>query len=200
MRQTLVTLGLVAVLLMTAANDAFAQRGGARGWGRGGWGNNGYYYGRNNGYWGRGGVYIGIGGWGSGYYGGGYYPYYSDGYYYSSPDYVTSDYYPAPVVQVPAPDSQTSYYSDPNAATITVVVPNPNAEVWFDDVATAQRGNERSFTTPSLQKAGTYTIKARWTDRGRTINQERHIRVQPGQAVMVDFRAENLAPPPAPKP
>jgi len=203
MRKSLLILGLVAITLATSASDAFAQRRGGIGIGagRGGsyWGNgyrNGYYgsnyygsgynnYGYGN-YYGGGLGYggLGYGGIGIGNYGNrGYYS--SPSYYYgSSPSYSYSD-----TVQVPPADYRQSFYTDPNAATINVIVPTPDAQVWFDDSATSQRGMERTFHTPSLSQAGTYTIRAMWTESGRTVDRQRQIRVTPGQLVTVDFRS-----------
>jgi uncharacterized protein (TIGR03000 family) len=193
MRRTVLILGLVAATWVMAASDVFAQRvwvGGRRGAVSVGVGS-GYYGG--GGYYGRG--YYG-GGYGRGYYGrgyGGYYPGYYGNYYgnayapgvsYSSPIYSVN-----PIVQVPTPDYRQSFYTDPNSATLTVLVPNPATQVWFDGTSTTQRGMERIFHTPSLQQAGTYTIKARWTNNGQTVDRERIVQVQPGQAVVVDFRA-----------
>jgi len=197
MRKTLLILGLVAITLAASASDALAQRGGiriggvsgSRYYGGGGYnsyyGNRGYYgspfYG-NQGYYGSS-IYGNQGYYGSGYYGNrGYYS--SPSYYYGS----TQNYYPSDTVAVPPPDYRQAFYSDPNAATISVIVPTPDAQVWFDDSATAQRGMERTFHTPSLQQAGTYTLRATWTENGRTVDRQRQIRVQPGQSVTVDFR------------
>jgi len=203
MRKSLLILGLVAITLATSANDAFAQRrgGGGVNVGRNGisWGNgyrNGYY---GSPYYGGGYYNSGYRGY-NGYYGGGYYGagnygglgYYGNRGYYSSPSYyygATPNYYYSDTVTVPPPEYRQAFYSDPNSAAITVVVPTPDAQVWFDDSATAQRGMERTFHTPSLQQAGTYTIRAVWTENGRTVDRQRQIRVQPGQSVTVDFRA-----------
>jgi uncharacterized protein (TIGR03000 family) len=193
----LVILSLVSVVLLAAASDAFAQRrgGGGRGGARGG-----YYGGR--GYYGRGyygGAYYG----GLGWYGG-YYPYYgygySPGYYGSSPYYYTAPstsvpYYTdsatqaAPVAQAGATTTSQSFYLDPNASTVNVMVPNADAQVWFDGAPTQQRGMERTYHTPALQQAGTYTIKARWMENGNPVDRERTVRVQPGRPARVDFRA-----------
>jgi uncharacterized protein (TIGR03000 family) len=186
MRKTLLTLSLVAITLLAAANDVFAQRRGGRG--------------------GRGGVSVGVGVGGFyGYYGspyyygrrGYYYGYeYAPGYYDNTPGYYYSD----SVTQPPAAEYRQSSYSEPNTATLTIVVPNSDAQVWFDGSPTSQRGMERAFHTPALQQAGTYTIKVRWTENGRTIDQERRVRVQPGQSVMVDFRASPAERLPSPRP
>jgi len=178
MRKPLLILSLVAVTLFASASDVFAQRGGRRGGvsisvGSGYYGSPYYYGGRS-------------------YYGSPYY--YGNRYYYSTPTYV----YPETVV-VPAPEVRQSAYLEPNVATITVLVPNANAQVWFDDALTAQRGLERTFHTPALQASGSYNIRASWTENGRTMNTQRAVQVQPGQSVTVDFRGarpENL---PAPK-
>jgi len=193
MRKSLLILGLVAITLATSASDAFAQRrgGGGVNVGRNGvsWGNgyrNGYY---GSPYYGGGYYNSGYRGY-NGYYGGIGYNNYNRGFY-SSPSYYygsTPNYYYSDTVTVPPPDYRQSFYTDPNSSTINVIVPTPDAQVWFDDSATSQRGMERSFHTPSLSQAGTYTIRAVWTEGGRTVDRQRQIRVQPGQSVTVDFR------------
>jgi uncharacterized protein (TIGR03000 family) len=191
MRKTICILSLVAVTLVASASDVFAQR---RGGGGGGGGR-------------RGGVSIGIGGgyYGSpyGYGGRGYYygsPYYDGGSSYSyAPDYYATPYYPNVVTQAPSTEIRQSFYADPNSATITVIVPNADAQVWFDDSPTSQRGTERMFHTPTLQRSGTYTIKARWTENGRTVDQQRQVQVQPGQSAIVNFRNNATETLPSPK-
>jgi uncharacterized protein (TIGR03000 family) len=196
MRKTFCILCLIAVTLFATANEAFAQRrggGGGRG-GRGGYsrGYGGYGYGRGYGYYG-----------GLGFYYGGPYYYGNGGYYYAPDSYAGPSYYSGPVVQAPPTDARTSFYpADPNVATIAVHVPNADAQVWFDDAATSQRGMDRTFETPALQQQGTYTIKARWMENGRPVDQQRQVRVQPGQSVIVNFQAppsEGIAPPQPPK-
>jgi uncharacterized protein (TIGR03000 family) len=212
MRKMVLILGLAVATVLATTSDSFAQRG--RWGGRGGWGG-GYY----------GGGYYG-GGWG-GAWGGGYYPYYSGyyygapaypgGYYYGYYPYY-SNYYG---IEYPSQYGYQSGYFDPNAgdvsqqqpmqgndirqmsfnesssARVKVTVPNPGAQIWFDDTPTMQRGMERSYFTPPLQQGGTYTVKVRWTDNGRPIEQQRQISVQPGQTATVDFRAESLQTPPS---
>jgi uncharacterized protein (TIGR03000 family) len=186
MRRTLLILSLVAITLLAATNDAFAQRRGGGG-GRGGGVS----------------IRVGPGYYGPSYYGrGGYYPYYygryyDRGYYYYTPDYYFSE---DPVTQLPATDYRQSFYSDPSSATITVLVPNQDAQVWFDDAPTSQRGMERVFHTPGLQQAGAYTIKVSWTDNGRRTDRQRRVQVQPGQTVTLDFRSDPGETVPAPTP
>jgi uncharacterized protein (TIGR03000 family) len=213
MRKAIYILSLAAIAMAALANGAAAQhRGGGHGGGgggHGGWsdGHSGDWHGHDHG-----GTSVWIapafgfgyyGGWGRGYYSSPYYYGYDYGpsYYYSSPDYYSSPnyYYSDSVTQVPPIDYRQSSYADPNSASITVVVPNPNAEVWFDDAPTQQRGMQRVFTTPALQKSGTYTIRARWTENGRPMDQTRQVRVQPGQSATVNFQAPASEELPAPK-
>jgi uncharacterized protein (TIGR03000 family) len=89
------------------------------------------------------------------------------------------------------PDSRPSFYYDPalqGSARLMVLVPNQDAEIWFDGAVTEQRGMQRVFVTPALQQDGTYMIKARWTEAGKPIEQERRIQVRGGQVQTVDFR------------
>jgi len=214
MRKTLTVLGLVAASLMVLTNDASAQRRGGGG-GRGGYsgsayhGGNYYHSGYNgnyhNGYYHNNAypyVALGVGlargfGYGyGGYYGSGYgyYPY-SDYYYsdYSYPGYYAQPAYPATAYY--ASGTQQSYYSDPNVATINVMLPDANAQIWFDDSLTRQQGMQRTYHTPPLQAGGTYTIKARFNNGGQVVDQQRVVNVQPGQSVNVDFRGEQLVTP-----
>jgi uncharacterized protein (TIGR03000 family) len=192
------------------------NRGG--GWGnsgyRGGNWNNGNW---NNNGWGvaigPGGVAFGTspyfygGGYGSGYYGSGYYgnrygsPYYGS-YYgnrYYSPGYYSSGYYS------PSYDSgysystpSTSFYYTPaepaqrndGSAQIRVIVPDPNARVWFDGNATQQTGTDRLFHTPPLNASvsNSYRIRASWMQGGQEMTQERVVNVTPGASAVADFR------------
>jgi len=104
--------------------------------------------------------------------------------------YPSSKYYlPEPsMTQLPSKDYRQSFSSDPGSATITVLVPNQDAQVWLGDAPTKERGMERRFHAHGLLQPGTYVIGARWTDNGRTVNQQCFVQVQPGQAVVVDFR------------
>ena len=75
-------------------------------------------------------------------------------------------------------------------AAITIVVP-PDAEVFFDGTPTNQKGSERRFTSPPLEtgKKYEYTIRARWTQSGRTVERTRRVSVNGGADVRVDFLA-----------
>jgi uncharacterized protein (TIGR03000 family) len=135
-----------------------------------------------------------------GYYYPGYYPYgvyvYPSYYLYSGPNVYVPDY----SAYAPAPSVYQSFYPPyPGSAEsvqtaspvlIEVHVPSAEAEVWFDGVKTTQTGTLRSFLSPSLAPGGTftYTVRARWTEDGRPVEQTRRISVQAGHQQTVDFR------------
>ncbi len=152
-------------------------------------------------------VVVGVGGR-PGYYSRGYYPY---------PRY----YYPAPVVVGVGPVvvPREAYYAPPavaveplqaapaapavasNAANIRVLVPDPNAKVWFDGTLTSQGGTDRLYHTPSLSpgSAYSYRIRASWTQSGQPIVQEVVVPVTPGQTAVADFTKPLSEPLPLPK-
>ena len=81
-----------------------------------------------------------------------------------------------------------------------MLVPAADAQVWFENNATTQRGMERLFESPPLapNQNFIYTIKARWMENGQAVNRERRVNVQAGQSVTVNFRektGENVPPP-----
>jgi uncharacterized protein (TIGR03000 family) len=120
-------------------------------------------------------------------YGGYYSPsYYSDyGYSYPSSDYAMPDY----SASYPPPDTTLEQSNiEPNAARIRVIVPNPDATVWFNKHKTSTPGTTRMFHTPALEAGKyTYTIKASWNEGGKTVTQERKVDVSPGKLSEVDF-------------
>jgi uncharacterized protein (TIGR03000 family) len=170
--------------------------GGGRGWHDGGWGHHGYYRGFYGGY------YPGLYGlWDYPYYSYGYtdYPYY--GYADSNyPSYGYSDSYYNPNYYAPSPaygsGAASAYgtYAPPvatdNTVRLTVRVP-PDAQVWFENTLTTQRGAERDFQSPQLTPGRDYTydIRARWRQDGRDVDQTRHVTVHAGSQVNVDFTA-----------
>jgi len=153
---------------------------------RGGYYGGGYYgggyYGYNRGWW---------PGYYSSYYWPSYSPYWYDNYTYAYPSgsYTysapTTSYYYAP----PTP-SQSYVGAAPvaaSAATIRVILPDPQAQVWFNDNATTQTGPSRLFNTPPLTSSGTYAIRASWMQGGQEMAADRTVTVSPGQSLVVDF-------------
>jgi uncharacterized protein (TIGR03000 family) len=206
---------LVAVasfgLLLTPGTSWAQRHGGGVGHGGGGWHGDGGgwhggdWHGDGHGGWGNGFVWgLGLG------YGLGAWPDYGYGGYYSSPYYYSSDYYYTPTYTYAAPG--TTYYQQPgyvvspdttggyygnytaqpatqNAADFTVRVPDPNAQVWFGNFQTQQRGAVREFESASLQPGQSYTfhIRARWMQNGQPVEQTRDVTAAAGQHVNVQF-------------
>jgi len=123
-------------------------------------------------------------GYGYGGYGyGGFYPspYYDYGAYSLAPTYSYGPTFGAP--SIAAPNTEMG-------AQLDVLVPDPNATVWFDGQQTASQGMTRYFDSPALPpgREFTYTVKAAWTERGQSVVQERVVTVRAGSRVVVDFR------------
>ena len=205
-------LGVAA--LLTCTNSVQAQKGGGKGGGGGGGKGGGGGGGKggagavrpapaparpgnvpNQGYYGGGGYYRGPGiGIGIGI--GGFYPAYGYAYDpYYAPRYAY--YPPSVIVQQPAPEAPVS-----NAASIRVLVPDPDAKVWFDGNPTKQTGTDRFFHTPELLPGSTYSyrLRAEWMQKGQRMVQEQVVSVAPGRTSLADFTqpfSEEVPPPPA---
>ena len=83
------------------------------------------------------------------------------------------------------------YDSEPSAdqaVHIAVRVPR-NAEIWFDGQKTQETGAFREFISPPLSpdRAYRYEVRARWTERGQTMDRTRRITVHPGDWIRLDF-------------
>jgi uncharacterized protein (TIGR03000 family) len=131
-----------------------------------------------------------------GYYGGPYYAGYAVPY-----DSGTAVYeaYPAAYPDVePAGGYQSLYPPDtaseapppPSTARLTISLPDPNAEVWFNGTRVNVRGSSQTFTTPPLIP-GTdyhYQVKARWMQNGREVVREQIVSFRAGERVAVTFR------------
>jgi uncharacterized protein (TIGR03000 family) len=116
--------------------------------------------------------------------------------YYVSP-YVAPRYSYIPPVVMPAPTAPEPPLAaieppaQPNGtAQIRVLVPDGQAQVWFDGAATKQTGTDRYFHTPVLTpgSSNTYRIRASWTEAGEEMIQERVVTVSPGATALADFR------------
>jgi uncharacterized protein (TIGR03000 family) len=115
----------------------------------------------------------------------------------------------------PAPNGTARAVANGNGngrqpARIEVLVPEPNADVWFGDFKTSSRGNKRVFETPALAlgKNYTYRINARWDEGGRVRQEQVALQVTPGGTSVLDFSkvarpaepAGERIPPPPPAP
>jgi uncharacterized protein (TIGR03000 family) len=161
----------------------------------------GTFVGVGLGWWPWYGGYGGYGGYGyyDGYYGGDTYNYY---YGAGVTPAAYPSYYALPEVGFGTGYAQAPPLSDPNAAGFVVRVPDPNAEVWFQDYKTQQQGAVRAYESAALDPNRTYTFKlrARWTQNGRPVEQTRDVQARAGEHVSVVFRAparEQIPAPPA---
>jgi uncharacterized protein (TIGR03000 family) len=185
MRKMLLVLSLAGLTMLAGASDAFAQFG---------------VFGLRS----RPLVSIDVGG-GVYYSPFGYYgdPYYR-GYGYAPGYYNGTPYYPGPAPL--APTTRQSNYPAPatahEAVGMKVLVPTADTKVWFENKETSQQGMERLFESPPLKpnQHFTYNIKARWTENGKTVNQERQVHVLAGQNITVNFREKAREDVPAPMP
>ena len=126
-----------------------------------------------------------------------YYPDSYSSYDYGTPVYTEPYYTTAPQYSY-YPDSQYStggmqaQMSNPNDASFIVRVPDPNAEIWFQDYKTKQRGNVRHFESEALDPNSTYTftVHAKWMQNGKQMDQTREVKARAGQRQMVDFGSQ----------
>jgi uncharacterized protein (TIGR03000 family) len=74
-------------------------------------------------------------------------------------------------------------------AYLTVLVPDANAEIWLGNSATAAKGIQRQFQSPALEPGQDYiyTVKAKWMDNGKPVEQSREVKVRAGQLSTVNF-------------
>jgi uncharacterized protein (TIGR03000 family) len=73
-------------------------------------------------------------------------------------------------------------------AWINVSVP-ANAQVLFENIGTAQRGAQRAFVSPPLDRGYDYVyhITAKWQDAGREVVRTREIKFHAGDVVNLGF-------------
>ena len=214
-------LALAAATTLTWPAESQAQgwRGGGRwdgggNWGGryydGGWGWGGRYYDGGWGWGGRTGFYLGngypYGGtyWG---YGRGYYPF---AYSYYSPGYNTGytyEYSSGPATysfSQPGYSYQSAYPSDASVGRISadavgpvqanVRLPDANAKLWIEGQEMTSQGLERAFISPPIDPGSryVYTMRAQWSENGKTKDETRQVRVAPNDRVTVDFTAPAL--------
>lgn len=211
-------LGMLALLVLPDVASA-QRRGGRSTWGGGGWDGGGGYGGWNRGYggFGYGGYGYGYPGYYGGYYGNRYgYGYPSSRYYgaydYGYQPYSTYDYGYQPTYDYGSQQPYSTYeenrtpdadytYSEQGSrdgyntgrsndvASLRVILPTADAKVWVEGQETRQRGTDRVFTSPPLEKGKSYhyTIKARWNQDGRQVEREKTVPVQAGRQAVANF-------------
>ena len=80
-------------------------------------------------------------------------------------------------------------------------VPDPNAEVWFQNYKTQQKGMVREYESATLNADQTYTfqLRARWMHNGQPVEAVRDVQARPGQNLTVVFTPPAREQVPAPK-
>ncbi len=75
-----------------------------------------------------------------------------------------------------------------NRARIWLAVP-ADARVWFDGEPTKQTGALRHFLSQPLApgRSYTYTVRVRWTQDGKPVEEERRVRVRAGASSELNF-------------
>lgn len=202
---------LAAALLFSGAFVATAQaQHGHGGHGHGGHGHGGHSSGGH----GYGGHSFGHGighsiyhslGYGHGGY---YYP----SYYYPSDYYYAPSYYSYPPTTYTYPRTTMAYppTSPPapealaaNQAKIQVVLPDPEAQVFFDGSKTSSLGRVRLYDPPTVSPGQTltYKISVTWNQGGTPVSDVRVVNVVGGRVTVVDFTqpATETVPPPSKK-
>jgi uncharacterized protein (TIGR03000 family) len=198
-------LGMLALLILPDVANAQRRGGGGRGWGGGGWGGEGWGGGGwNRGWGGDSGFGYGYPGYyGSRYYGGYSYPYsygnYGYGYQPYSYDSGSQPYYTYDQSSSPNYDFTSSDQgstggsnmgrSNNNAVSLRVIVPDANAKVWVEGQETRQRGTDRLFLSPPLErgKSYNYTVKVQFNQDGREVTREQTVPVQAGKQAVANF-------------
>jgi uncharacterized protein (TIGR03000 family) len=86
---------------------------------------------------------------------------------------------------------------DASTAIVEVRLPREEARVWFDGAATEQTGTLRTYVSPSNLTPGRdyrYSVRARWTENGQPVEQNRDVVVRSGERARVDFTQATAAP------
>jgi uncharacterized protein (TIGR03000 family) len=77
---------------------------------------------------------------------------------------------------------------DPNAAVMVAHVPE-DAEIWFEDAPTTQKGTLRQFVSPPLTpgKAYKYTVRVAWMEEGGKVSQVNTFPIHAGDIHCIDI-------------
>jgi uncharacterized protein (TIGR03000 family) len=120
-------------------------------------------------------------------YGGGYGSYYDEPYYVTPPE--VADQYEPPTVVVPGAEEA----AEPAASSetmIRIMVPDPGARVWIDDLKMSSTGPSRVIGFPDEQpgKAYVHKLVVTWMRDGQQVKEEREVKITGGKTTVVDFR------------
>jgi uncharacterized protein (TIGR03000 family) len=94
-------------------------------------------------------------------------------------------------IQVTAlPEKNTGEESD----RVVLVAHLPDdAQIWFDNTPTQQRGMVRKFVSPPLlpDRSYTYTVRVAWREEGRSVDQVHSLSVHAGELQCIDIIPAN---------
>jgi uncharacterized protein (TIGR03000 family) len=199
MIRTLLLLALTGTTMALTASDASAQWRYRRAW-RLGYGASPYYASDSYGY-GYSTPYYSTSG-------------YTQGYFNPAPTYAspqtynsTSGYTPIQPT-LPQPMQNNNGIAQAGHATtngqssafLTVWVPSADAELWLGSSTTTSKGIQRQFQSPALEPGQdyVYSVKAKWMENGKPVEQTREVKVRAGQQSTVNFheiQRENIPTP-----
>jgi uncharacterized protein (TIGR03000 family) len=86
--------------------------------------------------------------------------------------------------------TQAMYMSGNAPAYVRIIVPTPDAQIFFGDASTQQTGSTvRDFVSPPLEpgKQFQYEIRTQWKQGDQTKDEKRTVDVQAGSRVLVNF-------------
>jgi uncharacterized protein (TIGR03000 family) len=85
------------------------------------------------------------------------------------------------------PQTQKNTEENPNTVLLVAHVPE-DAEIWFDDAPTVEKGQLREFLSPPLTpgKAYTYTVRVAWSEEGGKVAQTHAFPVRAGDIQCID--------------
>jgi uncharacterized protein (TIGR03000 family) len=97
-------------------------------------------------------------------------------------------FYPSTEGAYPSPAMNQATAVPESSVAFDVRVP-ADAQIWFNGARTEQTGARRSFVSPALApgQEGTYEMRVRWEEDGRSVERTRQIAVRAGDRVILEF-------------
>jgi uncharacterized protein (TIGR03000 family) len=89
-------------------------------------------------------------------------------------------------IYAPSAGSVTDSHIAAGAVARVVVKLPAQAELWFDNYKTTQRGSYREFLAPITAESN-YTLSVRWQTQGAELTRTQSVCLEPGQTLTVNF-------------
>jgi uncharacterized protein (TIGR03000 family) len=90
-----------------------------------------------------------------------------------------------------SPSLTTGVLPEPqtNQVVLSVIVPNPAAQVWIENQLVCRGGTQHVFVSPplDLDRNYTYTVRTSWVENGRELLFAKTVNVHAGQTVAANF-------------